>query len=207
MALQLLFFAPGAYLLGSVPFGKLIAKKAAGVDITSHGSGNIGATNVAREVSLRWGLLTLALDMLKGIVPVVLFSYAVSEPGFCRETCVMVTGLAALAGHQFSVFLHFHGGKGVGTAMGVFLAIAPVSCLMSLLVFLLAVSLWKYVSLGSMLAAGALPLFIGLTGGSPVTVAGAVIAAALIALRHRDNIRRLTHGREPQWGHKGIGKK
>ncbi|RLC27706.1 MAG: acyl-phosphate glycerol 3-phosphate acyltransferase [Deltaproteobacteria bacterium] len=199
MPFQIFLFAPAAYLLGSIPFGKLIARKVARIDITRRGSGNIGATNVARELSLKWGLLTLGLDVLKGLVPVLLFSYTLDEAVSPAETGAVLTGLASLAGHQFSIFLRFRGGKGVGTALGVFLAIAPLSCVPALLVFVAAVYRWNYVSLASMVSVWTVPVFLALTGGRATVILGAALAAALICLRHRENIHRLIRGDEPGW--------
>ena len=114
-----ILFALAAYLLGSLPFGRLIGQRVADIDITQRGSRNIGATNVARELGLKWGIFTLLLDVLNGFMPVFLFGLFFPDFGIGPS----VMGLFALFGHQFSVFLRFRGGKGVATSLGIFLAI------------------------------------------------------------------------------------
>ncbi len=200
MIYQGIFYAVAAYLFGSIPFGKLIARKVASIDITTRGSRNIGATNVARELGIKWGLLTLFLDILKGFVPVFLVSnYASPALGIYHCIGVSVVCLAALLGHQFSIFLRFRGGKGVGTAAGVYLAISPLSCLIALLLFLLIVYKWDYISLGSMIAACAMPFLLVAFGESPSAVISSIIVAALICFKHTENIQRLLRGAEMKW--------
>jgi glycerol-3-phosphate acyltransferase PlsY len=172
-----------AFLLGSVPFGRIIGRAAAQIDVQEVGSRNVGATNVAREVGLRWGVATLALDALKGAVPVLVVA-AVSAGPALAELC----GLAAVVGHQCSPFLGFHGGKGVATALGVFLAMEPLACGVALAVFLLAVGISDMISLGSMTAAVSVPLFLLLTGGTSTRILVSLAVAALIVLAHRENI-------------------
>lgn len=196
---QSFIFAIAAYIFGSIPFGKLIARKVAHIDITQKGSGNIGATNVARELSVSWGILTLVLDMLKGFVPVILFACLAPQTGTGHEIGLSIVGLSALLGHQFSIFLRFRGGKGVGTALGIYLAISPLSCLVALLLFILIVYIWDFVSLASMLSAFAVPLLFALFGKTPPLVIGALIAAAIICIRHKENIQRLIKGDERKW--------
>ncbi|MBW1798219.1 MAG: glycerol-3-phosphate 1-O-acyltransferase PlsY [Deltaproteobacteria bacterium] len=202
--LQTFIFAIAAYLFGSIPFGKLIARKVAHIDITQKGSGNIGATNVARELSIKWGILTLVLDMLKGFVPVVLFACLAPKAGIGHEIGLSVVGLSALSGHQFSIFLKFRGGKGVGTALGIYLAISPLSCLVALMLFILIVYIWDFVSLASMISAFSMPLLFAIFGKTPPLVIGALIAAALICLKHKENIQRLLKGDERKWSERNI---
>jgi len=202
--LQPFIFAVAAYLFGSIPFGKLIAGKVARIDITQKGSGNIGATNVARELGIKWGILTLVLDMLKGFVPVVLFACLAPKAGIGHEIGLSVVGLSALSGHQFSIFLKFRGGKGVGTALGIYLAISPLSCLSALLLFILIVYIWDFVSLASMTSAFSMPLLFALFGKTLPLVIGALIAAALICLKHKENIQRLLKGDERKWRERNI---
>ena len=195
-------FTVSAYVLGSIPFGKLIARRAGGFDITQRGSGNIGATNVTRELGFKWGLLTLALDMLKGFVPVFFFAYfsSTSIPGY--ESHLAVIGLSALLGHQFSVFQRFRGGKGVATALGVYLGLSVftlLSCLIGFLVFVLTVYKWNFVSLGSMVSAFVIPFLLISFGESHVIVYLSVIITVLICIKHRDNISRLIKGEEKKW--------
>ncbi len=192
-----------AYLLGAVPFGKLIAQRAARLDITGAGSGNIGATNVARTVGLKWGLLTLFLDMMKGFLPVAAFSFF-SVPAYPhREGALALVALAALVGHQFSVFLKGRGGKGAATALGTYLALSPLSCVGALVVFVVLVWRWDYISLGSMVSAFSIPLFMTFFGKPGPLVAGALIGAVLISARHKDNLRRLLRGEERKWRSQG----
>ena len=188
-------FLLGAYVAGSVPFGQIISRRTAGIDITQKGSGNIGATNVAREIGISWGILTLLLDLAKGFIPVILgksiFSWGPSESA--------IIGLAAFLGHQFSLFQQFKGGKGVATALGVFLAVSPGGCLISLCFFILTVVITDFVSLGSIVSAALMPailLLLDKPGGLCLT---ALIIALLITVKHRENIQRLMRGEESKW--------
>lgn len=190
-----LLFPLASYLIGSIPFGKLISQWAAGIDITQRGSGNIGATNVAREIGVKWGLFTLFLDVIKGFVPVFLFR--LFFPQF--EMGNAIVGLSTLIGHQFSLYQRFRGGKGVATALGIYLAISPVPCLIALLLFVLTVYVWDYVSLGSMVSASMMPLILILFGKSDTTVIATMIMAGLICVKHKDNLRRLVKGEERRW--------
>ena len=191
---QSMLFAIGAYVAGSIPFGKIIARYVARIDITKRGSGNIGATNVARELGMKWGIITLILDLLKGFVPVVLFSQLFYHPGSFQEVALAGIGICALLGHMFPVFLGFHGGKGVATALGVYLAISPLSCLCSLVLFIIIVMIWNYISLGSILAAAAMPLFLILFGKPQPLIIGSLIMALLICYKHKVNIQDLIRG-------------
>ena len=189
----------GAYLLASIPFGLLISRNAARLDITRAGSGNIGATNVAREVGLKWGIITLVVDTLKGFIPVALAHSLLGCSAEILEFLKGIVGLSALLGHQFSIYNRFRGGKGIATCLGVFLAISPLSCLFSGIIFLILVSLWRYISLGSLVAALTMPIWLYLLGHStPLTVIS-VIISLLITLLHRENIRRLIQGNERRW--------
>lgn len=179
-----------AYLLGSVPTGLLLGK-AYGIDVRKEGSGNIGATNLYRTVGRRVGVLTLIGDCLKGLIPVLVVKFS-SMP---VEYAVWV-GLAAFCGHVFSVFLRFKGGKGVATALGVFLALAPLAVGMALAVFVVLMLIWRYVSLGSIAAAATMPLAVLLLqGGTALKVVTLIIAVVVIA-KHHENIRRLLAGTE-----------
>ena len=169
------------------------------IDITKHGSGNIGATNVARELGIKWGIITLILDLLKGFVPVVLFSHLFSDAEPFHEAALAGIGICGLLGHMFPVFLGFKGGKGVATALGVYLAISPLSCLLSLVVFIIIVMVWNYISLGSILSAAAMPLFLILFGKPQALIIGSLIMAVLIWYKHRVNIQALMRGEERRW--------
>lgn len=178
-----------AYLLGSIPTGLLLGKLY-GIDVRQQGSGNIGATNLYRTVGRKVGVLTLVGDCLKGLVPVLFARHFVPA----GELAAWV-GLAAFCGHVFSVFLKFKGGKGVATALGVFLALAPLAVLGALGLFILLMLKWRYVSLGSIGAAALMPLVVAFQGEKVLTVVTLLISLVVIA-RHHENIRRLLSGTE-----------
>ena len=183
-----------AYLLGSIPTGVLLARRA-GIDPRRAGSGNIGATNVARTAGGRLGLFTLVGDALKGALAVAV-AHASSDTAWAPAAA----GLAAILGHLWSVFLRFQGGKGVATTLGVFLFLSPLAILVSVLAFATAARTFRYVSLASMVAAVTLALACLLTVSSPSVRAAAVVTSILILIRHRDNIGRLRAGTEPRLG-------
>jgi acyl phosphate:glycerol-3-phosphate acyltransferase len=189
-----------AYFLGAIPFGVILAKLFGGRDVRKSGSGNIGATNVARVVGPLAGALTLIFDMAKGAGAVLLAEKLSNH----SAGWMMIAGIAALAGHCFPVWLKFKGGKGVATATGVFLVLSPLACLGAVILFLLVVIFWRYVSLGSVSAAAAMPLliyFLWAPRRAPplaVTV-GALAAALLILYTHRGNLERLLKGAEPKF--------
>lgn len=189
-----------AYLLGSIPFGLLLTKMFGGGDVRKAGSGNIGATNVARVVGPLPGILTLVLDTAKGAAAVWLAARFSNE----SATWMTIAALAALLGHCFPVWLKFHGGKGVATAAGVFLMLSPLALLGSVIVFILVVAFWRYVSLASISAAAAMPLLVYLLWAPhhapPLSVTfGALAAAILIIYKHDANIQRLVDGEEPKF--------
>jgi glycerol-3-phosphate acyltransferase PlsY len=194
----LFIFVVLSYLAGSIPFGKIIARMAKGLDISAVGSRNIGATNVAREIGLKWGLLTLLLDCLKGLGPSAA-AFAFYKGDFNPATVAAVSGLAAFIGHQFSLFLKFKGGKGVATALGVFLVLCPLCVAGSLALFVVLVYFMGYISLASMGASAAMPFFLLLSTKPPMHAGVAFLISGLIALAHRDNIRRLLQKQEPKW--------
>ena len=186
-----------AYLLGSIPWGLVLTRLFAIADIRRHGSGNIGATNVARVAGPVLGLATLVGDFLKGWAPVALASY-LDLPPAGAELYAAALALLAVLGHLFPVYTRLRGGgKGVATAAGGFAALAPLAVLIALVVFVLVLALTRRVSAGSLAAAAALPPAVLSTTGSAVFCAGAVIAATLIFIRHAGNIRRLLAGTEP----------
>lgn len=189
-----------AYLLGSIPWGLVLTRLFGVADIRRHGSGNIGATNVARVAGPVLGLATLAADALKGWAPVVLASHLELPPSAAAP---YAAGLALLAilGHMFPAYTRGRGGgKGVATAAGAFFGLAPPAVLIALGVFGLFAALTRRVSAGSLAAAAVLPIAVFGVTGSAATGAGAVIAAVLIFARHADNIRRLRAGTEPPFG-------
>lgn len=179
-----------AYLIGSIPTGLLLGK-AYGIDVRKEGSGNIGATNLYRTVGRKVGIITLLGDCLKGLLPVL----AVKAGPFPPELAAWV-GLAAFCGHVFSLFLKFKGGKGVATALGVFLALAPAAVAVALALFAVLMFLWRYVSLGSISAAAVMPLAVYLLGGNRTVTLVTLIIALIVIARHHENIRRLLSGTE-----------
>ena len=179
-----------AYLLGSVPTGLLLAR-AMGVDIRETGSGNIGATNVYRTMGRKVGILTLIGDCLKGLIPVLVAKW-LQMPDFW----IAAIGLAAFLGHVYTVFLGFKGGKGVATALGVFLGTSWLAVVFALAVFVLVLCKWRYVSLASIVAAAVMPFFVWFTGGEPQLCVMALAIAAIVVFRHRENISRLRAGAE-----------
>ena len=189
-----------AYLLGSIPFGLILAKLLAGSDIRKAGSGNIGATNVARVAGTAAGILTLALDAAKGAAAVWLAASFTDQ----SSTAMTLAAVAALIGHCFPAWLKFKGGKGVATALGVFLVLAPMAALGALLVFIVVSVTWRYVSLGSVAAAAAMPLlmyFLWAPGHAPPLVVdfGTLFASALVIFKHDANLQRLVDGTEPKF--------
>ena len=179
-----------AYLIGSIPTGLLLGK-AYGVDVRKEGSGNIGATNLYRTVGRKVGIITLIGDCLKGLLPVVLVKFSALPPEFAAWV-----GLAAFCGHVFSVFLKFKGGKGVATALGVFLALAPLAVAIAVTLFAVLLVVWRYVSLGSIAAAAVMPLVVFLLGGSRTVTTVTLIIALIVIARHYENIKRLLSGSE-----------
>src|SRR5690242_15489223 len=170
-----------AYLLGSIPFGLLLTRAFGRGDVRKVGSGNIGATNVARAAGLLAGVLTLVLDVAKG-VGAVLLAKTLSNGS---ATWMMIAAFGVLLGHCFPVWLKFKGGKGVATAAGIFLILSPLACLAAIILFVLVVIFWRYVSLGSVSAATAMPLLIYFLWAPrhappPAVTVGAMAAALLI---------------------------
>jgi glycerol-3-phosphate acyltransferase PlsY len=183
----------GAYLLGSFPTGLLVAR-ARGIDIRAVGSGNIGATNVARAMGKGWAVFVLVCDALKGFLPVWIARHQ-SLPH--AASVVALAGLATIVGHMFTIFLRGHGGKGVATSLGVSMGLSPWLGLACLGVYAAAYGLTRLSSLGSLLGIWAFPVAATLRGGvAKEYVALSVVVAALVTFRHRQNIRRLLRGEE-----------
>jgi glycerol-3-phosphate acyltransferase PlsY len=197
-----------SYLLGSIP-AAYIAGKSRGIDLRKHGSGNLGATNTIRVLGAKIGLLVFAFDMAKGAVPVLFL------PGFVppaawplgdRAVMGILCGIAAIVGHVRPIYLKFgRGGKGVATAAGVFLALAPMQTLLTLVIFAVVLLVSGYVSLGSLTSALMLPVLLGITVGvrSPVFVIS-VVVAIFVFWTHRANIARLQIGEEHRFGKRGV---
>ena len=198
-----------AYLLGSVPFGYLIVRASQGADVRETGSGGTGATNVSRKAGKLAGVVTLLLDAVKGAAAVLIALWAFglfSQPGLAIENAywwVAAAAVVTIVGHVFPVWLGFRGGKGVATGVGVFLVLAPIAVVLAGVIFLGVVVLTRYVSLGSILAAAAIPFlvlghheFLRPVPGLIPHLAAASASAILIIFAHRANIGRLIAGTE-----------
>lgn len=219
MSKLVLIIVAVSYLLGSIPFGYLLVRVFRGQDVRKTGSGNIGATNVARTGSKGLAIATLLLDALKGYAavtfafwiasrqrlegPVPTSVYDRTTGSMTSQTIFLLAALAAfvaILGHMFPVWLRFKGGKGVATAAGSFIALAPRAMLVALVLFVLVVALTRYVSLGSMVAGAAFPLCVWWLGPGERTTAPILLlicaSSVLIIVRHKDNIRRLLAGTE-----------
>jgi glycerol-3-phosphate acyltransferase PlsY len=194
MSLTVLLLIVAAYLIGSVPFALILARRMGTADLRRIGSGNLGAANVLRTSGVRAGVTVMLLDIAKGAGSVMLVQR------FDGGAVTAAAGLAAIVGHVFPVWLRFRGGKGVATACGVFSVLTPLAVGPSLAVFLSAVWLTRYISVGSILASMALPP-IAYATGSPAPVIGAALAAStLILIRHRTNLSRVLAGTEQRIG-------
>jgi len=185
-----------SYIIGAIPFGLIISRKIAGIDITHEGSGNIGATNVAREIGLKWGFLTLFFDLAKGFFPLIIVSRYIAQD---NSIFLIFTSMAVLLGHMFSPFLNFKGGKGVATAFGIFLALSPLSALISLCIFLVTVFFSNYISLGSMVGACTMPIILSFFNKPAALIFTALFTATLILITHSGNITRIITGKERKW--------
>lgn len=204
-----------AYLLGSIPFGYLIVRATHGADVRETGSGGTGATNVSRRAGKAAGVLTLVLDALKGGAAVAVAKVILRLPffgesvGLSHENTywwLATAAIAVIVGHIFPVWLRFRGGKGVATGVGVFLMLAPIAVAFAAGIFVLVVWRTRYVSLGSIMAAAAIPPFVLLQNVfiRPVEplasiMSAAIVGSALIVFAHRENIRRLLNGTESRF--------
>ncbi|HMD21797.1 MAG TPA: glycerol-3-phosphate 1-O-acyltransferase PlsY [Alloacidobacterium sp.] len=195
-----------AYLLGSIPFGYVLVRLFRKEDIREQGSGNIGATNVVRSGAKGLGALTFLLDALKGYVAVAAAAWVLDLHLFQQVSVQSATALAALVaivGHIFPVWLGYKGGKGVATGFGVFVAVAWLPAVASLLVFIVVFALSRYVSLGSILGAAAFPVFAFLFPHFPYEasmIAVIFIVPLILIVKHHQNIGRLLHGTEYRFG-------
>jgi glycerol-3-phosphate acyltransferase PlsY len=205
-----LIFAPaiiGAYLLGSIPFGLLIAK-AHGKDLRSIGSGNIGATNVSRALGRKWAYICFALDVLKGTVPMLVIMFIAKPAGVVMLLLWLVVGCAAILGHIFPIYLKFKGGKGVATSFGIALGLWPyytICALFAIAIWVVVVLIWRYVSLASIVSSVSFPVVLILAiilkpswdffSLWPLLVAATVIPLMVI-IRHWENVKRLLAGTE-----------
>lgn len=182
-----------AYLVGAFPFGLLVAQVFCRLDPRKAGSKNTGATNIARLCGLKYGLLVLALDLLKGFLPVFAGYYLSNSPWF-----LSLTGLASIVGHMYSVYLYGKGGKGVATTLGVYLALFPLFTCFALLLFALVIWISGYVSVGSIIFVTTVPLLL-VFSPKIVYVPLTIVVAMLVIFKHRENIERLIAGTEKSW--------
>ena len=194
-----------AYLVGAVPFGLLTARWGCGVDIRTRGSGNIGATNVGRELGWRWGALVLLLDALKGLLPTLAPTAFTELAGTPLANAMVGCGIAAVVGHMFPAYLGFRGGKGVATGLGVAAAVAPAATLAAFAAFVMLTLTLRYVGLSSVVAAVTFAAVqLAREGSARFTAAAwplglfSLAVPALIVFRHRGNLARLWRGEEPK---------
>jgi len=201
--------AAASYLLGSIPFGYLLVRIFRGEDVRQSGSGNIGATNVSRK-SPALGGLTLLLDALKGTGAVLLAHRLADGMNWGSKPYQIMTMAALLAvlGHMFPIWLRFRGGKGVATGLGSFMVIAPRAVLVAAVIFIVVVAIFRYVSLGSMVAVASFPLLLlvpgAMHGNARAPLAFIAITCLLIIARHHENIRRLLAGTESRVGARRV---
>ena len=191
----MIFTIVAAYLIGSIPFALLLARRWGKTDLRQVGSGNLGAANVLRATGIRAGVIVAVLDIAKGAASVALAMRVGGGPAVPAAAA-----FAAVVGHIYPVWLKFKGGKGVATACGVFSVLTPLAVPPSLVVFLVTVWLTKYISLGSILATIALPSIAYATGAPAAALVAAWAAAALIIFRHRSNVMRIAGGTERRIG-------
>ncbi|HOX40008.1 MAG TPA: glycerol-3-phosphate 1-O-acyltransferase PlsY [Candidatus Brocadiia bacterium] len=198
---------PAAYLIGSIPFGWIAVKLIRGVDLRQHGSGNIGATNAARVLGWKLFPVIFALDFGKGFGPTYVAASLSHDAGSAFDPSILavLTGMCAMLGHVFSIFLRFKGGKAVATSCGVFACLIPFPVAIAFAVWIVFAAAWRYVSLASMAAAIALAISAILILDEPMgrqlpTMSFVMLAVAMVILLHRSNIRRLLKGSEPKIG-------
>jgi len=209
---SLIFIILLSYLIGSIPFGLIVGKIAKGIDIRKYGSGNIGSTNVSRILGFKYGLITQIGDIIKGVVPTLIIApifYSKSPfqdyiPINDYTFIQILAGIAAVCGHIWTIFAGFRGGKGVNTAVGILIGLAPIDLLISFGIFLLVLIISGYVSLGSIIAAISFPTImfirenifkVSITGYSTLIVF-AIILSLIIIFTHRSNIDRLLAKKE-----------
>ena len=183
-----------AYILGSIPNALWIGKVFKGIDVREHGSKNTGSTNAARVLGAKLGILTLILDISKGVIPTLIATMLLDS-----SISVILVGICAILGHSFSIFMKFKGGKAVATTVGVFIVLVPGAILLVAVIFFLVFGITRYVSLSSMIGAISLPIWIIIFYKNiPFTIFG-IIIAILIIVRHKSNIQRLLNGTESKF--------
>ena len=206
----------GAYLLGSVPFGFIIAKMH-GKDLRAIGSGNIGATNLSRALGKKWGYLCFLLDVLKALIPTMLAGRLISTPPAVAELFLwLAVGCSAVVGHVFSIYLKFRGGKGVASSFGIALGIWPyytIAAIISIGLWVMIMLIWRYISLASVITAVAFPVILAvlviIKGNWEITTLWplfiiAIAIAIMVVIRHRENIKKLLNGTENKIGTRSI---
>jgi len=199
---QAVLWLLASYFVGAIPTSYLLSRLFAGIDLRQHGSGNLGATNLYRVLGWKYAIPAALVDIAKGVIPVLVFAPQVSDSQLFALGC----GVAAILGHVFSVFVGFKGGKGVATAAGVMLGLAPLALTVAAVVWALLVKLTGYVSVGSIAAAAVLPLAVYLLedSTSPALLWIATAIAAGVILLHRRNIQRLLNGTENRFGRRAT---
>ena len=184
-----------SYLVGSIPTSAIIAKLKGKIDLTKEGSGNLGATNVSRVIGKKFGFITLVIDAAKGFIPVFLAIKLFPVPVIFLPLLPLII-IAPVVGHCYSIFIKFKGGKGVATALGVFLAVSPKAVLMAFLIFIIILFFTRYVSLSSMVSAFFMPFLIFYTIKNIYLFDASAFIAILIIYKHSPNIKRLLNGTE-----------
>lgn len=180
------------YFIGAIPFG-YIAGKLRGIDIRKLGSGNIGSTNVSRVLGKKAGIMVQVLDIVKGVAPV-----AIGKILNLNPVWLVAIGIVTISGHNWTIFLGFKGGKGVNTSLGVALGLMPSNAILCFVVWIVVVSIWKYISLGSIAGAITFPILTFVFNYPLIFKIMAIIVAFFIVIRHKSNIRRLLKGEEPK---------
>ena len=199
MDIKIIFLYIFSYLLGSIPFALLVSLPQ-GIDPRKEGSKNPGATNVARLLGKKWGIVTFLGDAGKGVLALVVASFLIkNDPNINKELVLAGVGFFAVLGHLFSVFLKFKGGKGVATTIGIFLFLTPKAMLAGLVIFILAVAITGFVSVGSLLTTLCLPFLIYFFHYPKSYLLCSIALAILIWIKHKDNIKRLMEGKEKSW--------
>ena len=183
-----------SYLLGAIPFSYILTKKLENKDVRNYGSGNVGATNAARILGIKMGIIIVLLDMLKGFLAVWLTVLVLAPSS--GSYLPLLAGLLAIIGHNYSVFLKFSGGKGVAVTIGIMLYLAPLLILFALVIWIILVSITRYVSLGSISAVLSLPIFALIFAYNNVQIIFFLLYAILIVFSHRSNLKRLLTGEE-----------
>ncbi len=192
--MKLIFLMLISYLIGSIPFGYLIAKRK-GINIFNFGSGNIGATNISRVLGKKLGLLVLILDALKGAIPT-LITYKIFS---VKLPQLMLIPISAIVGHCFSAFLRLKGGKGVATSLGSMLVIFPIQIGISVAIFIIVLLIWGYVSLASIISSLTFPIIVLISGYNLNVFLFTLFIALFILYRHKENINRLLQRRESKF--------